>query len=262
MIIDFHVHTFPDKLAPKVIPKLAEMAGIEPQTDATVSDTLAKMKEWGVDRAVLLNIATAPTQQTTINNVSSENNRLPFYTFGSVHPDAEDKIDELKRIKKLGIYGIKLHPEYQNFFIDDEKALPIYEECQALGLPITFHAGCDLGFEPPVHATPDRMRKIIDMFPNLTVIAAHFGGYRCWDMVDHFLVGKNIYFDTSFTANEIDPMRMKEMILRHGTDKVLFASDCPWKKMSDSIDHIEKMGLTAADSERIFYKNALEILEK
>ena len=88
MIIDFHVHTFPDKLAPKVIPKLAEMAGIEPQTDATVSDTLAKMKEWGVDRAVLLNIATAPTQQTTINNVSSENNRLPFYTFGSVHPDA------------------------------------------------------------------------------------------------------------------------------------------------------------------------------
>lgn len=262
MIIDFHVHTFPDKLAPKVIPKLAAAAGIEPQTDATVGDTLCKMKEWGVDRAVILNIATAPSQQNTINNVAAENNKLPLYTFGSVHPDAEDKISELKRIKELGLYGIKLHPEYQQFFVDDEKALPIYEECQALGLPITFHAGCDLGFGPPVHATPDRIRKVIDMFPKLTVIAAHFGGYKCWDMVDYFLAGKNIYLDTSFTANEIDPMRMKEMILKHGTDKVLFASDCPWKKMSDSIVQIEKMNLPAADEERIFSGNALELLAR
>lgn len=262
MIIDFHVHTFPDKLAPKVIPKLAAMSGITPQTDATIADTLAKMKEWGVDRAVLLNIATAPSQQNTINNVAAENNCLPFYTFGSVHPDAEDKISELKRIKALGLCGIKLHPEYQNFYVDEEKVLPIYEECQALGLPITFHAGCDLGFGPPVHATPDRIKRVVDMFPKLTVIAAHFGGYKCWDMVDHFLVGKNVYLDTSFTANEIDPLRMKSLIMKHGVEKVLFASDCPWKKMSDSIEHIEKMGLSAADSEKIFYKNALEILEK
>ncbi len=141
MIIDFHVHTFPDKLAPRVIPKLSEAAGIEPQTDGTINDTLEKMKEWGVDRAVILNIATAPTQQNTINSVAAENNHLPLYTFGSVHPDGEDKISELKRIKELGLYGIKMHPEYQQFYVDDEKALPIYEECSALGLPIVFHAG-------------------------------------------------------------------------------------------------------------------------
>lgn len=262
MIIDFHVHTFPDKLAPKVMQKLSAAAGIEPQTDATISGTLNKMMAWGVDRAVLLNIATAPSQQTTINNVAAENNNLPFYTFGSVHPDAEDKISELKRIKELGLYGIKLHPEYQQFFVDDEKVLPIYEECESLNIPITFHAGCDLGFSPPVHATPDRLRRVIDMFPKLTVIAAHFGGYRCWDMVDHFLVGKNIYFDTSFTANEIDPIRMKDMIKRHGVEKVLFASDCPWKKMSDSIVQIEKTGLSTADTDKIFYKNALELLNR
>ena len=94
MIIDFHVHTFPDKLAPKVIPKLAEAAGIEPQTDATVGDTLNKMKEWGIDRAVILNIATAPSQQNTINNVAAENNKLPLYTFGSVNtPEFTDKSD-------------------------------------------------------------------------------------------------------------------------------------------------------------------------
>ncbi len=262
MIIDFHVHTFPDKLAPKVMQKLSAAAGIEPQTDATISGTLNKMMAWGVDRAVLLNIATAPSQQTTINNVAAENNNLPFYTFGSVHPDAEDKISELKRIKELGLYGIKLHPEYQQFFVDDEKVLPIYEECESLNIPITFHAGCDLGFSPPVHATPDRLRKVIDMFPRLTVIAAHFGGYKCWDMVDYFLIGQNIYFDTSFTANEIDPARMKDMIKRHGIEKILFASDCPWKKMSDSIVQIEKMGLPTTDTDKIFHQNALELLNK
>ena len=262
MIIDFHTHTFPDKLAPKVIPKLAQIAGIEPNTDGTISDTYAKMQIWGVDRAVLLNIATTPTQQTTINNVAAENNSLPFYTFGSVHPDAKDNIQELKRIKELGLYGIKLHPEYQSFYADDEKVFPIYEECSALSLPIVFHAGCDLGFGPPVHATPDRLRKIIDLFPNLTVIAAHFGGYKCWDMAEHFLAGKNIYFDTSFTANEIDPLRMKEIALKHGIDKILFASDCPWKSMKDSIDQIEKMNLSTSDTDRIFSLNALELLER
>ncbi len=100
------------------------------------------------------------------------------------------------------------------------------------------------------------------MFPKLTVIAAHFGGYRCWDMVEHFLVGKNIYFDTSFTANEIDPERMKKMILKHGSDKILFGSDCPWKKMSDSIIQIEKMNLPVSDTERIFSRNALELLDR
>ena len=262
MIIDFHTHTFPDKLASKVILKLAETAGIKPNTDGTVTDTFEKMRQWGVDRAVLLNIATSPSQQTTINNVATSNNNLPFYAFGSVHPDAEDRIPELKRIKELGLYGIKLHPEYQTFYADDEKLFPIYEECSALRLPIVFHAGCDLGFGPPVHATPDRLRRVIDLFPNLTVIAAHFGGYKCWDMAEHFLAGKNIYFDTSFTANEIDPLRMKEIALKHGTNKILFASDCPWKSMKDSVTQIEKMNLPMSDTDMIFCQNALELLEK
>lgn len=220
------------------------------------------MKKCAVDRAVLLNIATGPSQQRTINNTAAENNKLPFYVFGSVHPDAEDKISELKRIKELGLYGIKLHPEYQNFFIDDKKLYSIYEECESLKLPIIFHAGCDLGFSPPVHATPDRIRKVIDLFPKLTVIAAHFGGYKCWDMVEYFLSGQNVYFDTAFTAGEISPERMKDISLKHGIDKILFASDCPWKKMSDSIKQIEQMRLSTADTEKIFEKNALRLLHK
>lgn len=262
MIIDFHVHTFPDALAPRVIPKLSAASGIKPHTDGTISDTLAKMKEWGVDRAVLLNIATSPSQQHTINNTAAENNKLPFYAFGSVNPYADDAVEELRRIKSLGLHGIKLHPEYQNFYADDERAFPIYEECSAIGLVVTFHAGIDLGFGPPVHATPDRLRTVIDKFSKLTVIAAHFGGYSCWDMVNHFLIGKNIYLDTSYTSDEIDPMRMRELILRHGSDKVLFASDCPWKSMADSLEHIKKMKLPTSDEERILGGNALELLNR
>ena len=197
---------------------------------------------------------------TKVNDFAEAINGGDIVSFGSIHPDSQNVFEELERIKAMGLKGVKLHPDYQGFFVDDEKVFPIYEECEALNLPITFHAGCDLGFGPPVHATPDRLRNVLDMFPKLKVIAAHFGGYKCWDMADYFLIGKNIYFDTSFTANEIDPIRMRDMIKKHGVDKILFASDCPWKKMSDSIVQIEKTGLPTADTDKIFYQNALELL--
>lgn len=262
MIIDFHVHTFPDAIAPRVIKALSEAADLEPQTNGTVSDTLEKMTQWGIDKAVLLNIATTPHQQTTINNVAAENNKHDrLRAFGSVHPFAQDSEDELRRIKDLGLKGIKLHPEYQDFFIDDERLFSIYETCSSLGLAITFHTGADKGYGPPVHATPDRILRVVQNFPKLKIIAAHFGGFMFWDAVDYFLVGKNLYLDTAFTHGYLAPERMRDMVLRHGTDKVLFASDCPWENGADSLKTIESLNLPAADKERILGLNALEILE-
>ena len=82
MIIDFHTHIFPDKLAGKVIPMLAERSGITPNSDGTFSDTCAKLAEWGFDGAVFLNIATAPRQQNTINNTAAEINNNKNYFVG------------------------------------------------------------------------------------------------------------------------------------------------------------------------------------
>ena len=105
-------------------------------------------------------------------------------------------LEEMRRIKELGLYGIKLHPDYQEFFIGDDAALPIYAEAEKLGLPIAFHTGRDPYSPSLVHCPPDVLAKIADLFPNLTIIAAHMGGMDMPEAAAQYLAGKsNVYFD-------------------------------------------------------------------
>jgi len=261
MIIDFHVHSFPEKIAEKTLNFLADAAKLNYYNNGTIPDIKEKFKTIGIDKFVLLNIATKPTQQKTINDVAAENNNGNVFAFGSVHPDADDNVSELHRIKKLGLKGIKLHPEYQQFNVDDKKVYKIYEECQTLGLIIVFHAGVDLGILPPVHSTPDRIGIVANDFPKLNIVAAHMGGFQCWDMSTFYLAKKdNIWLDTSFGVKYIHPKRFKMMCDEHGMDKILFGTDSPWSEPKSDIDAIQKSIMNQNDLDRIFYKNAENLL--
>ena len=143
MLIDFHTHAFPDKLAPRAIASLAHASGgLSPQTDGTVSALKAKMARDGVDISVVQSIATNPRQMTKVNDFAIEINVDPaIVAFGSVHPDAPDALEELERLKAAGLKGVKFHPEYQHFYANDEKMKPIYRKISELGLIALFHAG-------------------------------------------------------------------------------------------------------------------------
>lgn len=262
MLIDFHVHAFADSIAARAMEKLSNTAKIIPHTDGTVADTVKKQKEWGIGLGVLLPIATKPSQQNTINNWAAEvgRNFEEIIPFGSVHPYAEDALEELERIKALGLKGIKLHPDYQGFFIDDPKAFRIYEKCAELSLPVVFHAGFDAVSPDVIHALPKASLNAHRAVPQMTMILAHMGGARCWDDVEQFLVGEDIYFDISFTAGEISSEQAKRIIKNHGADKILFASDCPWSCPLSEINLIECLGLSDAEKEMIYHKNAEKLL--
>ena len=183
MIIDFHIHTFPDALAERAVKKLSETAKIPSYTDGTVTDTLRKMKQWKVDKGVFLNIATKPSQQRTINDRCLSMNDPLIIPFGSVHIDSEDRLEELERVKKLGMKGIKLHPDYQGFFFDDPRAYPVYERCADLGLIVVIHAGSDPVSPGGIHADPQAIVRVLDRFPRLILVAAHFGGTMCFGIL-------------------------------------------------------------------------------
>lgn len=262
-VIDFHVHTFPDKIAAGAVGKLQQISGIRPSSNGTVSDTLHLMDIIHVDRSVLLNIATAPKQQTAINNCAKElmgEMGERFIPFGSVHFEAEDALTELERIKAMGLYGIKLHPDYQSFLIDDEQLFPIYEKCEELDLPIVFHAGWDCYSPKLVHAPPEASKKVIRRFPKLRIVLAHFGGLKMWDEVERHLIGEHVWFDTAMCASLADPVQMARMIQAHGAERVMLGSDCPWENPARSIDFI--MGLKISDGEKewVFSRSARTFL--
>ena len=267
MYIDFHTHAFNDAIAERAISKLENTLVSEGHTDdvpaatrGTVGELLEKMDIWGIDKAVVLNIATKPSQQTVINNWAKEIQSDRIFCFGSVHPDADDALDELERIKELGLYGVKLHPDYQGFMVNDEKLMPIYRKCAELGLPVTFHAGFDVVSPDCVHCPPELSAQVLERVPDLTVILAHFGGNDRWDDVEKYLVGKNVYFDISYTDGNISDEQALSIIRNHGADRILFASDCPWHAASREKSMLERLPLSKEEKELIAHINAEKLL--
>lgn len=262
MLIDFHTHAFADTLAPRAIASLsAASGGLPPYTDGTVSGLLRSMDECGVSHSVMLNIATKPRQQTRINDWAAEICSDRITAFGSIHPDAEDVFDELERIKSLGLKGVKLHPEYQNFEVDEPRMKPIYQKIASLGLITVFHAGQDIGFMPPAKASPEKLLCALPAFDGAPVVAAHFGGYIMWDDVLDKLCGLPIYFDTSFCAGRIQYPLARAIIEKHTPDRILFGTDLPWSDAKTERRAIDTLDLSDSDKEKIFFRNAANLLQ-
>lgn len=260
MIIDFHAHCFPDELARRAIPLLASRAGIKAYLDGTVKDLCRSMKDAGVSMSVVQPVATRPQQVRKINEWARNSQSTELLFFAAFHPDLDHPVEEIKRIKDAGFKGIKLHPDYQKFFVDEERMFHIYEAIFKEDLIILFHAGVDVGLPPPVHCIPKRLSKMIEHFPGGKIVAAHMGGYLCWDGVESELVGKEVFFDTSFSFSKLGKERMSRLILEHGPDKILFATDSPWTDQKEEIERIRGLGLPEDLTRKILGLNAMSLL--
>ncbi len=260
MLIDFHTHCFPEKIASAAIDKLSfASGGLEPHTDGTLNGLKASMKKGNADVSVVLSIATNAHQQKNVNDFAATlNKEQGIVAFGSVFPHSEDVFDELERIKELGLKGVKLHPDYQGFCVDDIKMKPIYKKISSLGLITIFHAGVDYGFAPPYGATPEKMAIALDWFSS-PVVAAHWGGVDSAEGVIKHLCGKDIYFDTSFGYGTMPKYYAEKIIELHGTDKLLFGTDTPWHTIDMEMRLLNSLSL-GGEIEKITHKNAEKLL--
>lgn len=261
MLIDFHTHAFPEKIAARAMSSLSHAAGgLRPQTDGTAQSLKAEMAKDGVDLSVVLSIATNPRQQSKVNDFAISLNRdEKLVAFGSVHPDAPDALAELERMAAAGLKGVKLHPEYQGFYADDEKIKPLYRKISELGLITLFHAGTDIGFPPPYHAMPEHLLGALRWL-DTPVVAAHWGGAGCGSQVLDQLCGENLFFDLSFGYGVISKPVAQQIIDRHGCDRLLFGSDMPWHRPEWELRLIHSLDIGPADREKICYKNASTLL--
>jgi len=261
--IDIHTHAFADEVAAVAIPKLAEASGFRPAYDGTLAGLRRSMAVAGVAHAVIQPVATKPGQVEVINRWCLEVEALPgLSAFGALHPDMSPAAirNQVAFLKAHGIRGVKIHPEYQDFYPDEDRLEPVYQSLQEAGLVLMLHAGADAAYPPPVRATPRRIRQILDGFPGLRVIAAHMGGFRLWGEVERELVGRRIGLDTAYCAGECPLPWFVEAARAHGGDQVFLASDGPWGDQAGHLAYVRSAGFSPAELERIEFKNALEIL--
>ncbi len=261
VLIDFHTHCFNDRLAGRAIEKLSKAANIPAYTNGTVDDTRAKMHEWGVDYAVVHNITVTVQSQTHVNDFAIELLKYEdIIPFGSVHPMAENALDELDRLYSAGVRGIKLHPEYQGFDINDRIAYPIYERIAELGLVMLFHGGWDAAYPDSERATAEKCASFLDDFEGAKIVLAHLGGMMQWDKIPKLIAGRDVYMDISMLPGYCDPMLAKKIIDRHSPDRLLFGSDCPWCTVPKMHEFIDKLELDDKTLEKLYWKNAVKIL--
>ncbi len=263
MVIDFHTHIFPDAIAEKTISFLQGKSGITPATNGTLNGLLQSMERSGVDMSVILPVVTKPSQFESINAFAkSVNERYAgkLLSFGGIHPDSADYKKELRGIKKMGLPGIKLHPDYQGVMIDDVRYMRIIEYAAELDLIVSTHAGLDNGFPDLIHCPPDRMRKVLDTIKPEKFVVAHYGGWKQWELVYEYLADANVYFDTAVTFGYIEQDMFLKIWEKHDKGKVLFATDSPWSDAAMAIAKVQALPLSEQEKEAILSNNAKKLL--
>ena len=257
-IIDAHCHIYPDKIAEKASESTGNFYNIPMCLDGKISTLSEHGKRAGIDHFIVQSVATTPMQVSSINNfiassVSQSNGN--FTGLGTLHPDSHDIKADVDEIINLGLKGVKLHPDIQKFKIDDYRMLKIYELCEGK-LPILMHTG-DHRYD---YSNPNRMIPILDIYKDLVVIGAHFGGWSMWEEAANKLYKyKNFYVDCSSSLYAMSPEKAKELIMLYGTDRVLFGTDYPMWEPEEEIERFMNIDLTEKQREDILYNNAAKM---
>ena len=256
MIIDFHTHIFPEKISAKGVDYIGHFYGFDLDTShGTKADLDAECAKAGVDYKVMLSVAVRPEQVSSINNWLSTQIDDHSFGFGTLHPDMEDPVSELARFSELGLRGVKYHPDMQEFAIDDPKMYKIYEQIEGR-YPVIFHAG-DKRYN---YSGAKKIAKILDDFPNMTLVAAHLGGYSEWEDAERYLAGRDVYYDTSSAIAFLPKERAKQIILGHRCDRILFATDYPCNTQTNELEILRSLDLGEELTEKILRENGAQLL--
>lgn len=266
-VFDIHTHVYPEKVAQKAVSNFVRFFEYNVECTGLIDDLEKRARSNSIGGYLLLTVAARPDNVAKINGYaaecvkSSREKGFKAYAFGGMHQDMtdDDKEAELDRCMAAGISGIKLHPDLQKFNIDDRSMYPFYEMLSERNLPVTFH----MGDERPrkYYSNPLRLLRVLDDFPRLRVVAAHFGGYMIWDEAVNLLAGREgLKFDTSSSFVYMIPERSKRIIGKLGAENVMFGTDYPSLDASEELERFFEIDLTDKEREKILWNNAAELL--
>lgn len=267
MIIDFHTHAFPDRIAERTIAQLSKMANISAYSDGTADGLFREMEKGNVDIAINLPVLTKPEQFDSVNAFAAEINQRfqgrerRIISFGAIHPACADIPSKMRWLRDNGFLGVKLHPDYQGTYIDDDGYVQILRAAADCGLVAVTHAGIDVGYkDQPVHCPPDRALKLIRKVPYSGLVLAHYGAADMPREVLSTIAGEDVYLDTAYILRFIGEDDFRRILDRHGEDRVLFASDSPWSSVREDVQILRSFHLGASAEEKILYQNAKRLL--
>ena len=174
-------------------------------------------------------------------------------------PGYPESIAEIDRCLDAGMVGIKLYNQYKLW---DPTVRPTIEKAIHERVPILEHAGYPTTPEhweaqPNMSHAGDFVRAA-QMYPEAVFIEGHIGGGGDWEWaIKQLRRAPSIYLDT---AGSVIDEGMVEMAVRElGAERVVFGTDMV---MEGGVGKVLAADLTAAQRERIFWKNMKGILDR
>lgn len=275
MIIDIHTHTFPESVAKKAIDSLSASANMNACLDGSENALKASMEEAGIDLSLVMPVATAPSQTEKINrNVFLTNMRAHetgVESFGAIHPENSDYREIIKNLASENVRGIKIHPVFQNVFLDDIRYKRIIDCACEYDLAIMTHAGYDISFPGDYRSGVSHILSVIKELKPRKLILAHMGGWDEWEKVLDEIAGLDVYLDTSFSVTKLrkksgeietmlHPDLFKEIVKKHGAGHILFGSDSPWASQKEALETVKEIIDDSSITEKILGQNAIGLL--
>jgi predicted TIM-barrel fold metal-dependent hydrolase len=260
MIVDSHVHVWPDKIAHRALGTPSE--GIKRFGDGTVGGALDSMRRSGVDRSVCLAVADTAERLEAANRFVGSLDPDHFVGFGTVHAGRSPE-ENVSSLRANGLRGVKVHPLFQGYPLDDPRLWDVLAALEGEFICL-FHVGPETKGGENVLATPKMIADIARAFPRLTIIAAHLGGYHVHDeALEHVIGLPGVHLDTSWPPSiaSVDPKVVRSAIERHGPERVVFATDWPMADPAAEIEAIRALGLSDEDTDAILGGTLARLLD-
>lgn len=258
-VIDFHVHVYPEALAPRVIAAFRQFP-INIFSDGTLNGCLNHMQQIGVDKSVLLPVPTKPSQVETINDfVRPLLNSEHFIPFAGVHPEHTDPVGVIRQAAEDGFKGIKLHPITQDFRPQEARMFPLYDAAIEEGLIVLFHTGAGMDYDA-IRGSKQDFDALFEQYDYNRFVLAHLGGRPNYQQFPAFKSDWPGFLDISFCLGLMPDDYLVELVRDFGTDRVLFGTDSPWQVSLNDIELLKTVGFTEEELERLLYKNAAKLL--
>jgi len=239
---------------------LQDSALVTAYADGSLSGLRRSMEKAEISISLNLPLATSPDSVRGLNRWAQLNNNAPVYSLGSIHPECKNTDELACSIKDMGLKGIKMHPEYQEFNVLEKRLEKVWEACVKHDLFVLLHAGGDLRFPPPFRSRPSDFAELHKRFPKLRIVLAHLGSWKMWDETERELAGLPIYMDMAFTPGFLPDEKIMSIIKKHGADRILFGTDSPWRDQATEVKKVNSLPLSSTEKSMIFYKNAAKLL--
>lgn len=239
---------------------LDEVPGMEAYLDGTIASLMRSMDEAGIEKSVVCCIATKIEQFERILSWCREIRSDRLIPFPSVHPADPNMAKRIEQIASEGFLGVKLHPFYQDFYAADSRMRPLYERVAWHNLILVMHTGFDIAFPRQRRADPQTLLKLTERFPGLRLVATHLGAWQQWEEVQHCLIGRPIYIEMSLATDYLEAAVLREMLMAHPQEYLLFGTDCPWSDQRATLSRLKALDLPDQRLSHLVFRNAADLL--